>query len=132
MKLLYLVVKIYKFAESHDNDVMRHATSILCLSLTLFLASLDPTQAKTITLGNDSYVRPTPCSGEKFILRLRKGTSLETIAEARVVAGMLTTIWYKVNIGGAMGWISDQNTTVPTMPIFDRSKGSQKCSWKVE
>ena len=52
------------------------------------------------------------------------------IESANAWSGAIRTIWYKVIVSEKKGWISNQNTTKPTKPIFDKSGIGKKCRWE--
>ncbi len=103
--------------------------TLFVIPFVLFSLISSPSQSETITLAFDSEVRPTPCSTQS-LTRVKKGTSLEMIESANAWSGAIRTIWYKVIVSEKKGWISNQNTTKPTKPIFDKSGIGKKCRWE--
>ena len=122
-----------------DADLnVKNLTVTLCLTTALLVGTSGVTMGQTITLESDANVRPDPCSLSESVKRIKKGTSLEITGRAQVWHGAIGVIWYKVTVSKhrwfpfivKSGWISNQNTTAPNKPIWDKSGIGKKCRWK--
>ena len=111
---------------------MKNLLFPLCLTVFILLGNTKPTMSsETITLAYDSNVRPTPCSTTS-LGKIKEGTLLEVSKKALVWSGAIRTQWFEVSGFGQKGWVSDQNTTKPIKPVFDKSGLGKKCRYEVE
>ena len=90
---------------------------ILILTIMLSISPVHayemPKQITVVTAGNQARLCPNPsCAIGEELQRIETGTALTVLDAKNVESGISTTIWFKVDVDGNTGWVSEFDVEV--------------------